>query len=169
MNPAVTNQAQVAIIMGSDSDWKVMKKAQDVLEEFGVKCEATVLSAHRTPEDLAPFAAQAKASGIKIIIAGAGGAAHLPGMVASFSLLPVIGVPIQATSLQGLDALLSIAQMPFGIPVACMSVENAGNAALLALRILALHDETLSKKLFDYRQSTAEASRQKTQKLKESK
>ena len=158
--------AKVAVIMGSDSDWRVMKKAKEILSTFGVEVHAQVVSAHRTPQDLAPFAKKAEESGIQVIIAGAGGAAHLPGMMASFTHLPVIGVPIQSTPLQGMDALLSIAQMPEGIPVACMAIENAGNAALFALRILATSDAQLAKKLVDYREQLAEASRKKTENLK---
>ena len=162
----MSTQAKIAIIMGSDSDWKVMKKAKDMLERFQVEALAKVVSAHRTPEDLSLFAAEAEKSGIKIIIAGAGGAAHLPGMVASFTTLPVIGVPINATSLNGLDSLLSSVQMPEGIPVATVAIENAGNAALLALRILGIEDHALSQKLKTYREELATASRKKTENLK---
>ncbi|MBS1959250.1 MAG: 5-(carboxyamino)imidazole ribonucleotide mutase [Bdellovibrionales bacterium] len=163
---SITADAKVAIIMGSDSDWKIMKRSKDMLDRFGIACHQQVVSAHRTPHDLAPFAAEAEKAGIQVIIAGAGGAAHLPGMIASFTRLPVIGVPIQATPLQGLDALLSIAQMPEGIPVACMSVENAGNAGLYAARILSLADPSLQKKLIKHRDEMAEASRKKTENLK---
>lgn len=158
--------AKVAVIMGSDSDWKVMKRAKDLLDRFGIEVHQQVVSAHRTPHDLSKFAEESEKNGIQVIIAGAGGAAHLPGMMASFTRLPVIGVPIQATSLQGMDALLSIAQMPEGIPVACMAIENAGNAALLAVRILSLNSPELQKKLIDYRDELAEASRKKTENLK---
>jgi 5-(carboxyamino)imidazole ribonucleotide mutase len=157
---------QIAIIMGSDSDWKIMKRAREMLERFDEPSLAQVVSAHRTPGDLDSFAKKSEADGIKIIIAGAGGAAHLPGMMASFSTLPVIGVPINATSLNGMDALLSIVQMPVGIPVATVAIENSGNAALLALRILAIHDAELSTKLKNYREELAQASRQKTENLK---
>jgi 5-(carboxyamino)imidazole ribonucleotide mutase len=152
--------------MGSDSDWKVMKRAKEMLDKFEVSSLAQVVSAHRTPGDLEIFAKKAEADGIKIIIAGAGGAAHLPGMMASFSILPVVGVPINATALNGMDALLSIVQMPEGIPVATVAIENAGNAALLALRILAIENKALSQKLKTYRDDLASASRKKTENLK---
>lgn len=130
---------QVGIIMGSDSDLRVMEAARTVLDDFSVASEVTVVSAHRTPERMFQWASEAEGRGLRVIIAGAGGAAHLPGMVASLTFLPVIGVPVAATSLQGEDALLSIAQMPKGVPVATMAIDNAANAALFALRILA-HD-----------------------------
>jgi 5-(carboxyamino)imidazole ribonucleotide mutase len=157
---------KVAIIMGSDSDWRIMKKAKDILEKFDVGTLARVVSAHRTPEDLPAFAKEAEQAGIQVIIAGAGGAAHLPGMMASFTQLPVVGVPIQATSLNGLDSLLSIVQMPEGIPVATVAIENAGNGALLALRILALQDPTIRSRLDAFRADMAETSRKKTENLK---
>ena len=136
---------KVAIIMGSLTDYDVLKKSEAVLKEFGVKYHTEVVSAHRTPEKMVEFAKNAHEKGFQVIIAGAGGAAHLPGMVASLTPLPVIGVPITVGKLKGLDALLSIAQMPRGVPVACMAVDNADNAALLALRILALQDKKLHK------------------------
>jgi 5-(carboxyamino)imidazole ribonucleotide mutase len=157
---------EVAIIMGSDSDWKVMKAAKEMLVKFEVGAIAQVVSAHRTPGDLETFAKKAEADGIKIIIAGAGGAAHLPGMMAAFTTMPVIGVPINATALNGMDALLSIVQMPLGIPVATVAIENAGNAALLALRILGIENKSISQKLKTYRDELATASRQKTENLK---
>ena len=156
----------VAIIMGSDSDWKVMKKAKDILDEFNVSSLLKVVSAHRTPEDLSPFAKEAETSGVKVIIAGAGGAAHLPGMMASHTSLPVIGVPIISTAFNGLDSLLSIVQMPQGIPVATVGIETAGNAALLALRILALNDPKIASQLSIFRDEMAKTSRQKTENLK---
>ena len=162
----MSENPKIAIIMGSDSDWKVMKRAQEMLARFDVSSLAEVVSAHRTPNDLETFAKKSETSGIKIIIAGAGGAAHLPGMMASFTTLPVIGVPINATALNGMDALLSIVQMPEGIPVATVAIENAGNAALLALRMLAIGDLAISEKLKNYRLELAAASRQKTQNLK---
>ena len=125
-----------------------------------------MVSAHRTPEDLEKFAKKAETDGIKVIIAGAGGAAHLPGMMASFTTLPVIGVPINATALNGLDSLLSIVQMPEGIPVATVAIENSGNAALLAIRMLALSDAELTKQLKSFRAELATASRKKTENLK---
>lgn len=143
---------KVSIIMGSDSDLKVMKPAQKILNEFKIQCEIKVVSAHRTPEAMVEYALQARESGIQVIIAGAGGAAHLPGMVASLTTLPVIGVPVQIGSMKGLDALLSIAQMPRGVPVATMAVDNAMNAGLLAARILSLTDSTLARRLEKFRQ-----------------
>jgi 5-(carboxyamino)imidazole ribonucleotide mutase len=143
---------QVSIIMGSDSDFSVMTKAAQTLKDFGVEHETKVISAHRTPELMQEYALQAKAQGIKVIIAGAGGAAHLPGMVASLTVLPVIGVPVSLKNLDGLDSLLSIAQMPKGVPVATVAIANAINAAILAVRILAISDEKLSLKLDDFRQ-----------------
>ena len=141
--------APVAIIMGSRSDWPTMKAAAEVLDELGVAWEATVVSAHRTPDRMYAFAKSAKADGIKVIIAGAGGAAHLPGMTASMTTLPVLGVPIETRALKGLDSLLSINQMPAGIPVGTLAIGEAGatNAGLLAARILALSDAGLAKRL----------------------
>jgi 5-(carboxyamino)imidazole ribonucleotide mutase len=129
---------EVAVIMGSQSDFSVMKSAIDVLKSMGIAAHAQVISAHRGPQDMVAFALGAAQSGFKVIIAGAGGAAHLPGMVASLTTLPVIGVPIETRSLKGLDSLLSIAQMPKGVPVATMAINNAENAGLLAARILAV-------------------------------
>ncbi|MCB9025360.1 MAG: 5-(carboxyamino)imidazole ribonucleotide mutase [Bdellovibrionaceae bacterium] len=140
----------VGIIMGSDSDLPAMKGAAETLEELGVKYKLEVVSAHRTPEKMYNYAKSAKKRGLKVIIAGAGGAAHLPGMVASSTILPVIGVPIQVGKLKGLDALLSIVQMPKGVPVATMAVDNSVNAGLLAARILAITDKKLQNKLEDY-------------------
>ena len=134
----------VAIIMGSDSDWQVMKPALDVLVEAGVDVRAEVVSAHRTPEKMVEFAQSAKGQGIRVIIAGAGGAAHLPGMVASLTPLPVIGVPVPLATLDGMDSLLSIVQMPSGIPVATVGIGQAMNAGILALRILSLGDAAAS-------------------------
>lgn len=145
----MTDQAdaapQVGVIMGSRSDWETMKNAADILEQFGVSHECRVVSAHRTPQWMAEYAETAIERGIKVIIAGAGGAAHLPGMVASQTVLPVLGVPVQSRALQGLDSLLSIVQMPGGIPVATLAIGTAGakNAGLLAVRILATQDEQL--------------------------
>ena len=137
----------LSLIMGSRSDWPVMQKALPVLEEFKVSYEALVVSAHRTPQKMQDYALNCHKRGIKVIIAGAGGAAHLPGMVASLTPLPVIGVPIMSKTLKGLDSLLSIAQMPRGVPVATMAVDNAPNSALMAIRILALSDLQLAKKI----------------------
>ena len=139
-------QAPVAIIMGSRSDWPTMKKAADVLDELGVAYEAKVVSAHRTPDRMFAFAKAAQANGVKVIIAGAGGAAHLPGMTASLTDLPVLGVPIESRALKGLDSLLSINQMPAGIAVGTLAIGEAGaaNAGLLAAQILALSDPALA-------------------------
>ena len=142
----------VAIIMGSDSDLDIMKEAAVLLDDFGVNYELTIVSAHRTPDRMFRFAKSAAENGIKVIIAGAGGAAHLPGMVASITHLPVIGVPVQTKTLNGLDSLYSIVQMPAGIPVATVAINGAHNAALLAVEILALNDEALSGKLISYKQ-----------------
>jgi 5-(carboxyamino)imidazole ribonucleotide mutase len=158
--------ADVAIVMGSDSDWVVMKEASSILEEFGVSVEAKVVSAHRTPEDMLNFGKEAKAKGFKVIIAGAGGAAHLPGMLASISTLPVIGVPVKLKVLDGMDSLLSIVQMPKGVPVATVAIDNATNAGLLAVRMLGIGNEELSKKLEKYREDIAKVSREKILKNK---
>ena len=139
--------SDVAIIMGSDSDWPIMEDAAKVLEQLGISYEADVVSAHRMPLEMVEFAQTAKAKGYKVIIAGAGGAAHLPGMVASLTTLPVIGVPIALKNLDGMDSLLSIVQMPAGIPVATVGVDNAKNAALLAARILGISDAVISAKV----------------------
>ena len=133
--------------MGSKSDLETMRAAATTLEELGVPCELRVVSAHRTPDLMFRYASEAKARGIEVIIAGAGGAAHLPGMVATKTNLPVIGVPVESKALKGLDSLLSIAQMPAGVPVATMAIGGAANAALFAARILALHDVELARKL----------------------
>jgi len=140
----------VAIIMGSDSDLPIMNGAADVLKEFKIAYDILIVSAHRTPEWMFQFAKSAHKKGYKIIIAGAGGAAHLPGMVASLTPLPVIGVPVQVGSLKGLDALLSIVQMPKGVPVATVAIDNSRNAGLLAARILSLNDAQLLKKNIDF-------------------
>jgi 5-(carboxyamino)imidazole ribonucleotide mutase len=142
--------ALVGIIMGSDSDLNVMKDACIVLEDLNIPYEITIISAHRTPKRMFEYAMSAKAKGLKVIIAGAGGAAHLPGMVASLTNLPVIGVPIKGSSLDGLDSLLSIVQMPAGIPVATVAINNAKNAALLAARILSIYNKEIEDKLILY-------------------
>src|SRR5437660_9075728 len=134
----------VGILMGSDSDWPTMKAAADACAEFGVPSEASVISAHRTPDDLAEYARSAHERGLRVIIAGAGGAAHLPGVTAAFTTLPVIGVPIESKSLKGLDSLLSIVQMPSGVPVATVAIGGGRNAGLLAVQILALGTSTLT-------------------------
>lgn len=138
---------RVAIIMGSLTDYKVLKKAEVLLKEMKIPFLTEIVSAHRSPQFMFEFASNAHKKNISVIIAGAGGAAHLPGMVASLTHLPVIGVPIQVGSMKGLDALLSIAQMPKGIPVACMAVDNAENAALMAARILGIENEAIQKKV----------------------
>ena len=154
----------VSIIMGSDSDWPAMESAIPVLEDFNLSYEVKVVSAHRTPEMMQRYAKGCKRRGIKVIIAGAGGAAHLPGMVASLTPLPVIGVPIMTKKLKGLDSLLSIAQMPRGVPVATVAVDNSHNAALLAVRILAASQAILMKKNIAYMNEQKEKS--KTKKIK---
>lgn len=146
----MNHEPLIGIIMGSDSDLPIMQEARTVLQEFAVPHEITIVSAHRTPDRMKEYAQTAEKRGIKVIIAGAGGSAHLPGMTAAYTLLPVIGVPIKTTNLDGLDSLLSIAQMPFGIPVATVAVNGAKNAGLLAIRILALADRALGHKLAAY-------------------
>jgi 5-(carboxyamino)imidazole ribonucleotide mutase len=146
-----TGGKKVAIVMGSVSDKTVMEKASDVLKEFGVDYEINVLSAHRMPNKTREFAKSVKDKGIEVIIAGAGKAAHLPGVIASYTTVPVIGVPIKACDLGGLDSLLSIVQMPSGVPVACVSINGAKNAALLAIQILALKYDDLAEKLEKYK------------------
>jgi 5-(carboxyamino)imidazole ribonucleotide mutase len=150
---------EVGIIMGSQSDWETMRHAASILEELGVPHEAKVVSAHRTPQRLYDYATGAKARGLKLIIAGAGGAAHLPGMAASMTPLPVLGVPVESKALSGLDSLLSIAQMPGGVPVGTLAIGRAGaiNAALLAASILALSDEALAGRLDAWRAAQTES------------
>jgi 5-(carboxyamino)imidazole ribonucleotide mutase len=145
--------AKVAIIMGSQSDWPTMRHAADILDELGVSHEARIVSAHRTPDRMYDFAKSARAEGFQVIIAGAGGAAHLPGMTAALTPLPVLGVPVQSKALSGEDSLLSIVQMPAGIPVGTLAIGNAGatNAGLMAAAILALGDEALAKRLDEWR------------------
>ena len=149
--------APVAIIMGSRSDWPTLKGAAESLDALGVAYEAKVISAHRTPDRMYAFAKGAKAAGLKVIIAGAGGAAHLPGMIAALTDLPVLGVPIQSKALNGLDSLLSIVQMPAGVPVATLAIgeAGAGNAGLLAARILALSDDGLAMRIVQHREAMA--------------
>jgi 5-(carboxyamino)imidazole ribonucleotide mutase len=139
--------SDVAIIMGSDSDWPVMEEAAKALESFGITFTAEVVSAHRMPEEMVEFAKTAAIKGYKVIIAGAGGAAHLPGMVASLTTLPVIGVPVSLKNLEGMDSLLSIVQMPAGVPVATVGIDNAKNAGLLAARIIGSSDANVAKKV----------------------
>jgi 5-(carboxyamino)imidazole ribonucleotide mutase len=158
-------QPLVGIIMGSDSDWATMRQAAAVCREFGVPYEARVVSAHRTPADMAQYAISAHERGLRVVIAGAGGAAHLPGMVAAYTPLPVIGVPVQSQALNGLDSLLSIVQMPGGVPVATVAIGQAKNAGLLAVQILATSDLALLERVIAYKARLAEASRAKNQML----
>ena len=150
------NCPKVGIVMGSDSDMPVMAKAADILEELGIPYEMTVISAHREPDVFFEYAKSAEEKGFKVIIAGAGGAAHLPGMVASMTALPVIGVPVKSRALNGLDSLLSIVQMPGGVPVATVALNGAKNAALIAVSILALKDEALAARLEMFRAKQTE-------------
>jgi 5-(carboxyamino)imidazole ribonucleotide mutase len=158
----------VGVIMGSDSDWSVMSAAADALREFEVPYEARVVSAHRTPLDMAAYAQKAAGRGLRVIIAGAGGAAHLPGMVAALTSLPVIGVPVPLKYLDGMDSLLSIVQMPAGVPVATVSIGGARNAGLLAVRILATSDERLAKRVVAFQDELAESARAKDVALSQS-
>lgn len=148
--------SKVSVIMGSASDWEVMSPACATLEEFGIPYEKRVLSAHRNPGPLAEYVESAEGRGIEIIIAGAGGAAHLPGVIAALTTIPVIGIPVKSKALNGLDSLLSIVQMPSGIPVATMAIDGARNAALYAVAILALKDEGLSAKLQEFRKAQSD-------------
>ena len=157
----------VGIIMGSDSDLEVMKEAAKVLEEFKVPFEITVVSAHRTPDRMFTYAKEAKGKGLQIIIAGAGGAAHLPGMVAAITTLPVIGVPVQLKTLSGLDSLLSIVQMPGGVPVATVAINNAKNAGLLAVQILGLNKPELSEAMQDFKDKMKEEVLVKAEKVEQ--
>lgn len=160
------NAPVVAVVMGSDSDWSVMSAAVDILKDFGVPHEVEVLSAHRTPEKMIAFGKAASSRGLKVIIAGAGGAAHLPGMLASVTELPVIGVPVPLSKLDGMDSLLSIVQMPAGVPVATVSIGGATNAGLVAVKILATSDASLLGKLTDYMSKLAETVETKNKALK---
>jgi 5-(carboxyamino)imidazole ribonucleotide mutase len=162
---APAGKADVGIIMGSDSDLEIMRDAAKALDEFGVPHEVRIVSAHRTPDAMADYARTARARGLKVIIAGAGGAAHLPGMTAAHTTLPVIGVPVPSKALSGLDSLYSIVQMPGGIPVATVAIGNARNAALLAVQILAVSDATLHARLEAFRRAQAEESMRKNDKL----
>ncbi|MGZ5247637.1 MAG: 5-(carboxyamino)imidazole ribonucleotide mutase [Flavitalea sp.] len=167
MTPVNMQSPQVGIIMGSDSDLPVMKAAAEMLQEFGIGFELTVVSAHRTPRRLVDYATGAAARGLKVIIAGAGGAAHLPGMVASITPLPVIGVPIKSSnSIDGWDSVLSILQMPNGIPVATVALNGAKNAGILAASIIGAFDSSLQQKLVAYKQKLEDEVLTKVQKLK---
>ena len=157
---------KVGVIMGSDSDWPTMKDACEILDKFDIPYEKKVVSAHRTPDDMAEYGKKARERDIEVIIAGAGGAAHLPGMTAAHTTLPVIGVPVKTSTLSGLDSLYSIVQMPPGVPVATVAIGKAGNAGLLAVRMLSMQNTKLAKKLHDYHKQMAQASRAKTKNLK---
>lgn len=152
---------KISIIMGSDSDLSTMRQAAEICKEFGVEYEMRVISAHRTPHEMIDYGTKASGRNIKVIIAGAGGAAHLPGMIASTTHLPVIGVPIQSKTLSGVDSLYSIVQMPPGVPVATVAIGAGKNAGILAISILATSNEVLAKKLIEYKKDMAEMSREK--------
>ena len=163
------DQPQVSIIMGSDSDLNIMKEAAVALEELGIAAEVTIVSAHRTPERMFNFAKEADGRGVKVIIAGAGGAAHLPGMVASITPLPVIGVPIKSSnSIDGWDSVLSILQMPGGVPVATVALNGAKNAGLLAAEILGAHDENIRQKIREYKKGLSDKVKVKYEALEKS-
>ena len=156
----------VGVVMGSDSDWNVMREASELLDEFGVAHEVEVVSAHRTPEKMIAYGKEAAGRGLKVIIAGAGGAAHLPGMLASVTTLPVVGVPVPLSRLDGLDSLLSIVQMPAGVPVATVSIGGAKNAGLIAVKILATSDAPLTAALSEYSAALAALVEEKNERLK---
>lgn len=156
---------EVGLVMGSDSDWPTMKEAAEILDEFEVPYEKKVVSAHRTPDMMANYGKSARDRGLKMIIAGAGGAAHLPGMLAAYTTLPVIGVPVKTSTLGGVDSLYSIVQMPNGVPVATVAIGKAKNAGLLAIRILSITNDTLAGSLESYHQKMAEESVEKTKNL----
>ena len=160
------NNIKVGIIMGSDSDLPIMKEAANVLDEFEIGYEIKISSAHRTPKFTGEYSSSAHERGLKVIIAGAGGAAHLPGVVAAYSPLPIIGVPIKSKSLDGLDSLLSMVQMPGGVPVATVAINQAKNAALLAVQILGVADPEIQKKMINYKKKMEEASLKKNEKIK---
>lgn len=168
MTPTIDSVSSplVAVVMGSDSDWSVMQDAASALAEFGIETEVEILSAHRTPDKMIAFGRAARARGLKVIIAGAGGAAHLPGMLAAVTTLPVIGVPVPLSKLDGLDSLLSIVQMPAGVPVATVSIGGARNAGLLAVRMLSISDAALAEKLDGYAASLETVVAEKNAKLK---
>ena len=162
----MSNHPLVGVVMGSDSDWSVMSDAAQALKEFGIDFEVEVLSAHRTPERMIEWGKAAAGRGLKVVIAGAGGAAHLPGMLASVTTLPVIGVPVALAKLDGMDSLLSIVQMPAGIPVATVSINGARNAGILAARIIGTNDDALAGKLENFTESLKLAVAEKNEKLK---
>ena len=165
---STTGKPLVGILMGSDSDWPTMKAAAEALTELGVRSEVNVMSAHRTPEDVADYARTAESRGLKVIIAGAGGAAHLGGVVAALTPLPVIGVPIETKCAGGLDSLLSIVQMPSGVPVAAVAIGGAKNAGILAAQIIATGDLTLRERLVKFKAKIADEARAKNRKLHDS-
>ena len=165
MSTDTTPSPLVGIIMGSDSDWPTLKPAAEACREFGISCEVHVVSAHRTPDAMARYGREAHERGLRVIVAGAGGAAHLPGMVASHSPLPVIGVPVESRALNGLDSLLSIVQMPAGVPVATVAIGGGRNAGLLAVEILAASDEALRAKVIAFKERLARESEAKDAKL----
>lgn len=162
------NPPLVGVVMGSDSDWGVMREASELLERFGVAHEVEVVSAHRTPEKMIAYGKQAADRGLKVIVAGAGGAAHLPGMLAAVTTLPVVGVPVPLSRLDGLDSLLSIVQMPAGVPVATVSIGGARNAGLIAVKILATADPALAEALGAYADELAAMVEEKNERLKQS-
>ncbi|MBK7229414.1 MAG: 5-(carboxyamino)imidazole ribonucleotide mutase [Ignavibacteriales bacterium] len=161
----MANTVQVGIIMGSDSDLSIMKEASEILNEFGIKSEMKIISAHRSPNVLAEYASTAIDRGLKVIIAGAGAAAHLPGVTAAFTTIPIIGVPIKSKSLDGLDSLLSIVQMPSGVPVATVAINGAKNAGILAAQIIGVSDKSIQQKLVEYKLKLAEESIKKNEKI----
>jgi 5-(carboxyamino)imidazole ribonucleotide mutase len=162
----MSEQPRVGIVMGSDSDWPTMQEAAEAVAEFGIGYEADVVSAHRMPREMLDWGAQAHGRGLQVIIAGAGGAAHLPGMLAAVTPLPVIGVPVPLQHLDGLDSLLSIVQMPRGVPVATVAVGGARNAGLLAVRVLAATDPDLQQAMLDFQERLAESARAKGEKVR---
>ena len=161
-------QPQVGIVMGSDSDWPTMRAAAEAVQEFGIPYEADVVSAHRMPDEMLAYGREAAGRGLRVIVAGAGGAAHLPGMLASVTPLPVIGVPVALRHLDGMDSLLSIVQMPTGVPVATVAVGNARNAGLLAVRILAASDPALRERMRDFQSRLRDAAREKGKAVRDS-
>src|SRR5882672_1952534 len=165
MSKSSSSKPLVGILMGSDTDWPTMKGAADACAEFDIPCDVRVISAHRTPQDLSRYATGAHKRGLRVIIAGAGGAAHLPGVTAALTPLPVIGVPIESKALKGLDSLLSIVQMPSGIPVATVAISAGKNAGLLAIQILAVGNAGLQQKVLAFKERLAEESRAKNRNL----
>ena len=162
----MADQILVGIIMGSDSDLSIMKEASGILNEFGISNEMKIISAHRSPHVLAEYASNAHIRGLKIIIAGAGAAAHLPGVTAAFTPLPVIGIPIKSKSLEGMDSLLSIVQMPSGVPVATVAINGAKNAGILAAQIIGTGDSSIQKKIIEYKKKLSEESIRKNENIK---